>query len=372
MGFIAIVVTFAISVFIARMLIPRILLISMRKRLFDVPDARKLHKRAIPRLGGVSFFPTVLFAFCFVYAIRILAGYQLPEEYVAHLLPEMLLFGCGMTLLYLTGIADDLVGVRYRQKFVIQILCACFFPLSGLWINDFYGLFGIYELSPYIGMPFTVLTVVFITNAINLIDGIDGLASGLSSVALLVFTCLFVEKGMWSYAMLACGTFGVLIPFFYYNVFGSAERARKIFMGDTGSLTLGYTLSFLAIKYCQNNPAVSSFTEGAFVIAFSTLIIPAFDVIRVVLFRIRHGKNPFEPDRNHIHHKLLAVGLTPRQAMIGLLCTSCAFSAANIFLMPYIDNTCMLLADIIIWTVLNIYLDKIRDKRMAEQPSSSR
>ena len=89
-------------------------------------------------------------------------------------------------------------------------------------------------------------------------------------------------------------------------------------------------------------------------------------------FRIRHGKNPFEPDRNHIHHKLLAVGLTPRQAMIGLLCTSCAFSAANIFLMPYIDNTCMLLADIIVWTVLNIYLDKIRDKRMAEQPSSTR
>ena len=88
--------------------------------------------------------------------------------------------------------------------------------------------------------------------------------------------------------------------------------------------------------------------------------------------RIRHGKNPFEPDRNHIHHKLLAVGLTPRQAMIGLLCTSCVFSAANIFLMPYIDNTCMLLADIIIWTVLNIYLDKIRDKRMAEQPSSAR
>lgn len=91
-----------------------------------------------------------------------------------------------MTLLYLTGIADDLVGVRYRQKFVIQIFCACLFPLSGLWINNLYGLFGIHELAPYIGMPFTVFTVVFITNAINLIDGIDGLASGLSSVALLI------------------------------------------------------------------------------------------------------------------------------------------------------------------------------------------
>ena len=102
--------------------------------------------------------------------------------------------------------------------------------------------------------------------------------------------------------MLAFATFGVLVPFFYYNVFGSAERARKIFMGDTGSLTLGYVLSFLAIKYSQYNPDVTPYTEGAFVIAFSTLIVPAFDVIRVVMVRVRSGKSPFEPDKNHIHH----------------------------------------------------------------------
>lgn len=97
-----------------------------------------------------------------------------------------------------------------------------------MWINNLYGLFGIYALSPYVGIPFTVLAVVFITNAINLIDGIDGLASGLSSVALLIFTFLFIDKGLWSYAMLSVATFGVLVPFFYYNVFGSAERSRKI------------------------------------------------------------------------------------------------------------------------------------------------
>lgn len=173
----------------------------MRKKLFDMPDARKIHKKAIPRLGGVSFFPTVLFTYCLVYTFRLLLGCELTSLYTSYLLPEMLLFACGMTLLYLTGIADDLVGVRYRQKFVIQIFCACLFPLSGLWINNLYGLFGIHELAPYIGMPFTVFTVVFITNAINLIDGIDGLASGLSSVALLIFTFLFVEKGLWSYAL---------------------------------------------------------------------------------------------------------------------------------------------------------------------------
>lgn len=355
--------TFMTSVVIARILIPRILLISLQKKLFDIPDARKVHKKAIPRLGGVSFFPTVLFAYCLVYAFRMLLDSEPSSTYTSYLLPEMLLFACGMTMLYLTGIADDLVGVRYRQKFVIQILCASLFPLSGLWINDLYGLFGIHALSPYVGIPFTVLTVVFITNAINLIDGIDGLASGLSSMALLIFTFLFSSKGLWSYAMLSAGTFGVLVPFFYYNVFGSAERDRKIFMGDTGSLTLGYTLSFLAIKYCQVNPDMMPYTEGAFVIAFSTLIIPAFDVIRVVLVRVRNGKNPFEPDRNHIHHKLLAIGLTPRKAMTSLLFMSCTFSLVNIVLMPYVNNTLMLLADITVWIVLHLWWDRLIAER---------
>lgn len=364
MNFLFIFLTFLISALIARILIPRILLISMRKKLFDIPDERKVHKKAIPRLGGVSFFPTTLFSFCFIYAFRLLNGDSVSPIYAGYLLPELLLFACGMTLLYLTGIADDLVGVRYRQKFIIQIFCASLFPISGLWINDLYGLFGIHELSAYIGMPFTVLAVVFITNAINLIDGIDGLASGLSSVALLIFAFLFMDKGLWSYAMLAAGTFGVLVPFFYYNVFGSAERARKIFMGDTGSLTLGYTLSFLAIKYSQVNPNVISYTEGAFIIAFSTLIIPSFDVVRVILVRFRQGKSPFEPDKNHIHHKLLAIGLSPRKAMLSLLFMSCAFSAANILLMPYINNTVMLVADIVIWIGLNLWWDYLRDGKL--------
>lgn len=332
MDYIFIVLAFVISVFVARLIIPRILIISLRKKLFDIPDARKIHKRAIPRLGGVSFFPTILFSCCLVLAFRSLAGYNISDLQVSYVLPECLFLICGMTLLYLTGIADDLIGVRYRQKFVVQILCACFLPISGLWINDLYGLFGVHVISAWVGIPFTVLTIVFITNAVNLIDGIDGLASGLSSVALLVFGVLFIEKGLWMYSIIAFSTFGVLVPFFYYNVFGSVERARKIFMGDTGSLTLGYILSFLAVKYSQNNLVVTSYTEGAFVIAFSTLIVPSFDVIRVVMLRIRNGKSPFEADKNHIHHKFLAMGFTPRKALITILLISCSFSAINIFL----------------------------------------
>ena len=363
MNLLFILSTFLISAVIAQMIIPRILLISLRKKLFDIPDERKVHTKAIPRLGGVSFFPTILFSYAIVFALRLLRGGEISLSYAAFLLPEILLYVCGMTILYLTGIADDLVGVRYRQKFVIQIFCACLFPLAGLWINDLYGLLGIHQLPPYVGIPFTVFVIVFITNAINLIDGIDGLASGLSSVALLIFTGLFIEKGLWSYAMLASATFGVLVPFFYYNVFGSAERARKIFMGDTGSLTLGYTLCFLAIKYSQVNPAVMNYTNDAFFIAFSALIIPGFDVVRVVLFRVRNGKSPFEPDKHHIHHKLLAIGLSPRRAMVSLLLMACTFSMANILLVGYVNSTLLLIADIVVWIALHLWWDYLIKKR---------
>ena len=167
MNVVFIIISFVISVYIAKLIIPRILLISFRKKLFDIPDERKLHKRAIPRLGGVSFFPTILFSCCLVLAFRTITGYYISDLHATCFLLECLVLICGMVLLYLTGIADDLVGVRYRQKFVVQIICAVLFPMVGLWINDFYGLFGIDCVPAWLGISFTILTVVFITNAIN-------------------------------------------------------------------------------------------------------------------------------------------------------------------------------------------------------------
>lgn len=306
-------------------------------------------------------FPTILLSCSAVLALRTLTGYGISVLTASYILPEFLVLVCGMVLLYLTGIADDLVGVRYRQKFVIQIICASLFPVVGLWVNDFYGLFGVNMIPAWFGIPFTIITVVFITNAINLIDGIDGLASGLSSASLLVLDFYLWRK---DYGYIACS---LLVPLeflflFYYNVFGSAEHARKIFMGDTGSLTLGYILSFLAIKYSQNTAFVPV-TQGAFVIAFSTLIVPAFDVVRVVIVRIYHGKSPFEPDKNHIHHQFLAMGFTVRKAMLLILLISCVFSGVNILLMPYVDNTLMLLGDVIVWIGLNLWWSRIKLKK---------
>lgn len=365
MVYLLILLCLSISIVLSWLIIPRILVVAFRKKLFDIPNERKIHNGIVPRLGGLSFTPTILFSLSFTTGLRYMIGYEIPQQQLGIVIPEFYFLVCGMTLLYLAGIKDDLVGLRYRTKFFIQIISACMLPLSGLWINNLYGVFGIYEFSPWIGIPFTIFAVVFITNAINLIDGIDGLASGLSSVSLVILGILFLYNGMSIYAMLAFATFGVLLPFFYYNVFGQVERCKKIFMGDTGSLTLGYILAFLAIRYASYNQNITPYSEGAIIIAFSTLIIPMFDVVRVMLVRARTHKNLFQPDKNHIHHKFLAMGFTPRKALLCILGMSFVFSCANIFLVQFLNNNIVFFGDVLLWIGANLWFDKIRDGKLA-------
>ena len=242
------------------------------------------------------------------------------------------------------------------------------FPLSGLYINNFYGLFGIYLIPAEVGIPLTMLLVVFITNAINLIDGIDGLASGLSMVALLVFGVLFVHFRMWSYAMLAFVTVGVIIPFFSYNVFGSADLGRKIFMGDTGSLTLGYILSFFVIKYCMYEPdMLLTMKTSPVLVSFSVLMVPCLDVIRVVLRRARNKRSLFMPDKTHIHHKFLAMGFSPRRALVTIQLMSACFCAFTIVAILYMNNTLVFVIDVVVWTLLNLWFDHVINRKMKSE-----
>lgn len=356
---------FLVSVFLGRIIIPNILIISLRKRLFDQPDGRKVHNRPIPRLGGVTFFPVIVFTFAVVTALRVMANNISYEVFTPTMACEFLFLIAGLTLLYIIGIADDLVGVRYRKKFLVQIISASLFPVAGLYINNFYDLFGINFIPAYIGYPLTVLLVVFITNAINLIDGIDGLASGLSMVALVIFGVIFMHYSLWNFAILAFICVGVIVPFFAYNVFGNADKGRKIFMGDTGSLTLGYIISFFVIKYCMYVPGEDMQAYGSpVVVAFSVLLVPCLDVVRVVLKRARTGHALFMPDKNHIHHKFLDMGFTPRKALITIQLMSAAFCTFSFVAVRYMDNTLVFVIDVVVWTLLNIWFNKIINKRL--------
>lgn len=363
---------FILCAFLAGIVIPQILLIAFRKRLFDEPNERKIHTSAVPRLGGIAFEPVIFFSLFLLIGTNLCLGFQEAINISASTITiiEIVFSFCTILMLYLVGMADDLIGVRYSAKFITQILGASLLIASGIYIDGFYGVFFLDELPIWIMYPFTILVIVFIINAINLIDGIDGVASGLSSVALLYYGILFYMLNEYIYGLLAFATVGVLVPFFYYNVFGNAEKGRKIFMGDTGSLTIGAIICMLSLKLIQCSANSTNIEVNPVVLAFSPLIIPCFDVIRVYLHRVKNGKNPFLPDKNHIHHKLLAIGIKQRYAMILILISSIIFTAVNFILSKYINVNLLILFDVFIWTSANIYLTKKASKRNRTNPLS--
>lgn len=342
---------FILSVALATVIIPYILFISYKKRLFDIPDIRKVHKIPVPRLGGLSFLPVILISLCSITGFRYCMGCPVDTLWASGLFIRYLFFVVGVTLLYLVGVADDLVGVSYRYKFAIQFIAACLFPLSGLWINNLGGLLGLYEIPFWLGMPLTVFLTVYITNAINLIDGIDGLASGLSSIALVLMVIVCLLMGQWTHALLAAATLGVVCTFYYYNVF--SKTGRKLFMGDAGSLTLGYILSFLVLHFWQKTPLWDPFAMNLNMVTLSTLLIPLLDVIRVFYSRLRERRNPFAPDKNHIHHRLLRTGMKVHTVMLILLSLSLFFVVSNFILSSYINSTFMLLLDLGFWIIVH-------------------
>jgi UDP-GlcNAc:undecaprenyl-phosphate GlcNAc-1-phosphate transferase len=356
MMYIYIVGIFILSVLLAVIVIPRIIFISYKKRLFDVPDVRKVHKTPTPRLGGLAFVPVIMISVCIITGIRYYMNNPVDSLWSSSLFIQYLFLVAGMTLLYLIGVADDLVGVGYRYKFIVQILSASFLPLSGLWINDLGGLLGFHAIPAFIGMPLTVFLVVYITNAINLIDGIDGLASGLTCIALVLLIIVCALTGQWTHALLASATLGVVSTFYYYNVFSASDR--KLFMGDAGSLTLGYILSFLILHFWTRQESWDPFELNLNMVTISTLLIPLLDVVRVFYSRAKDGRNPFLPDKNHIHHKLLRTGIRVRTVMVTLLLLSLFLVAANFILSFYINATFMLLFDLVFWCVLHIIINR--------------
>ena len=362
---------FLFAVSLGMVIIPRILVISHKKRLYDVPDARKVHTMPVPRLGGLSFFPVILMSMFLVIGFRLYFWDVNVSGLSFNMLYEYLFLFVGMTLLYLVGVCDDLVGVDYRYKFAVQIAAAFLLVLSGNWFDSFGGLFGIYSVPVWVGVPFTVFIVVYITNAINLIDGIDGLASGLCCIALSVLSVIFFLRGQYVYALLAICTLGILMPFWCYNVFGNANRGHKLFMGDAGSLTLGYVISFLIIHMSVTNEVSPTLSNPYMVIAFSTVLVPLLDVIRVVLHRLREHKNPFLPDKNHFHHKLLRTGMRVRMVMVCIIAISAFFILLNSSLAWRVDITYLFFLNLFCWSILHVGLNGLikrnRERKESEQ-----
>lgn len=312
-----------------------------------------MHKNATPRLGGVSFLPSMFFAF--IITMFFFTGYTGYNQVTFSL--WSFYFFISLMLVYGVGFIDDLIGLGARTKFIVQILAASLMPVSGLYLNNLYGFLGIHEIPYAIGAPLTVFVIVFVTNAINLIDGIDGLAAGVSVIALTGFLICFVNEGLWLYGILITALIGILVSFLYFNLFGDPNKNRKIFMGDSGSLSLGFILGFLAVKYSMDNPEVMFWRPDCLLLSYTFLIVPCFDVVRVSMTRILHRTPIFKADKNHFHHKLMRAGLNQHQATSCILALAVFYIVLNCSLPYDLSSTIIVGLDILIWVVVHQVLN---------------
>ncbi|MEO5907900.1 MAG: MraY family glycosyltransferase [Ginsengibacter sp.] len=282
--------------------IPVIIEVAKDKKLFDEPGERKVHKAVIPTLGGLGIFAGFI--------IATLIG--VPPSSAA----VLQYFMAAIMILFFMGIKDDVLILTASKKFIGQLVAAgIVIKFGGIQITDMYGIFGVHALTPTVSFLFTLFTIVVITNSFNLIDGVDGLAGSLGLLTSLIFGIYFYFSGEPLYAVLALSLAGSLVAFLIYNFYPA-----KIFMGDTGSLLIGLINSILVIKFITiaSNPSSAIPLESAPALGFAILLVPLFDTLRVVSHRILSSRSPFCPDRNHIHHFLLDIGLSHK--MIALTC----------------------------------------------------
>jgi UDP-N-acetylmuramyl pentapeptide phosphotransferase/UDP-N-acetylglucosamine-1-phosphate transferase len=350
-----IIIAFCLSAICGIITIPQIISFCNRKKLYDTPNARKIHKNSIPRLGGVCFLPSMLLAFLIGTAFynNSFEGRQLQFSLWS------VYFFISLLLIYAAGIIDDLTGIGAKTKFSFQIIAGLLLPVAGLYINDLYGFCGIHEIPYWIGVPLTIFVIVFIVNAINLIDGIDGLSASVSFIALAGFLFCFMQAELKAYSMLIASMMGVLVPFFYFNIWGNEKKKQKIFMGDSGSLTLGFILAFLYVKVTMNNPRVMPFSETSIILANSLLIVPALDVVRVSLVRFKHHQPMFKADKNHIHHKLMRAGLSQHQTLLTIIGLIFSFIILNLALQHLVSLTIMAVIDILVWLAFHAIINKM-------------
>lgn len=313
----------------------KILKIALDKKLVDIPDARKLQKRPIPVVGGLVVFFGVLAGMMVAAAFNKIFS---PDEIHISLFP--ILAAMGM-MLYI-GAMDDIIGLTPKSRFLIEIASIlCLIYSSGMCIDTFRGMWGIEGFSWWIAVPLTVFAGVGIINAINMIDGVNGLSSGLCINCCVLFGVAFIKAADIQNAVLAFTMAGALIPFFIHNVFGLKSR---MFIGDAGTMVMGILMTWFLICILSSESRVSYYeaADGVNMIALSLAIlsVPVFDTLRVMSMRIANKKSPFKPDKTHLHHAFVNIGVshfitTMIEILIGMLIT--AIWGASVLLGASVD-----------------------------------
>jgi len=284
--------TYVMAFVLTLIFIPPVIFMVKRLKLFDRPNARKEHSVPTPTFGGISIFAGMMVSLLFWF------------KFYNH--PSIVTFFLSMVLLFGVGIMDDLKDLAARYKLVIEAGVASLLAVSGIRITSFGGLFGINELHIVAQYVITVVAIVGITNAFNLIDGIDGLAGGLGFMSLVTLGIFLTISKDLNYAMIAFALAGALLGFLYFNF-----NPARIFMGDTGSLVLGFIIAVLCVQLMKINSIHSApVVPNIYVFTLGIVMIPVFDTLRVFGTRIWKGRSPFSADKTHIHHLITNKGFT--------------------------------------------------------------
>lgn len=318
-------ISFAVACVVALEAIPVIINISRLKNLMDEPGERSAHLRKTPTLGGVAIFASTLI------------GYFLWENTGEG--PLMHLTVVGLVLLFFLGVKDDILVLSPLKKMLVQIGCAGLLIVGAdLRIDNFFGIFGWHEIPYLLSVPLTIFVFIALINAMNLIDGIDGLAGGIGMIASGTFGLWFYLNKQYALASMCASMAGALLGFLRFNF----SRTSKIFMGDTGSLIVGFLLTVFAIKFIHLNVTYRFEANAYFsapILAIVVLVVPIFDTLRVFVIRLLSKKDPFTADKNHMHHLIIAQGYTHLQASAILSGSTVVLTAVFLAVHHYLTNT---------------------------------
>lgn len=282
----------------------KILKIAFDKNIVDNPDARKLQKTPVPVMGGLAVYFGIL--------AGILLGAMLHAIVQDSSSTRLIAVLCSTSIMLYVGTVDDIIGLTPTSRLVIEIFTMVGLIYStGVCIDTFRGMWGVYEINWWIAVPLTVITGVGIINAVNMIDGVNGLSSGLCMLCCTMFGIVFIKGNDTPNAVLAFATVGALMPFFIHNVFGDKSR---MFIGDAGTMVMGILLTWFVMCTLSNNHIASYFHNAndinPIALCLAILSVPIFDTLRVMGMRIAHKKNPFSPDKTHLHHIFINVGVS--------------------------------------------------------------
>lgn len=336
---------------------PAVINVAKSKHLMDVSDARSSHSGVVPNLGGIGMYLSIMVAMTVIGAV-------LDTK-------SLLLILGGITILFFLGLKDDILILSPRKKFFGQLLAAgLLIVFTDSRIHGLSGLFGV-SIMPYaVSVVFTLFVYVLIINAINLIDGIDGLAAGTALLACIAFGYLFYQQGDYSMVVLAAATCGAIIPFLFYNF----SRRHKMFMGDTGSMILGFIIAVFVVRFIDTseNAATGVYGTAAPIMAMAILFFPLLDTFRIFFIRlVLLRTSPFHADKNHIHHRFLGLGFSHAQTsgmLIGMNALLIVFAYVCRNLDIHVQLFVLLLGGCALFSVYFIlyWLRTLNSKRVVE------